>query len=502
MKHKLFSLLSFFPITLFSQPWQQDLTFDDDGIVITDIDAINNRVYGIIPNSNGEIIAVGSIANGINYEIGFAKYQNDGSLDISFGTEGILVDNSTPNPNFVIATAQQPDGKILVCGSESNALDLDMFVSRYNENGEVDVSFGNSGYFKMDLDVNVEEFSAIAVQPDGKIIAAGKTYESDLPIGIVVRLDSDGSLDESFGNLGVLRLSIVAGGDYLNSIAIQEDGKIVIAGYGYTETDVSDFICARLQSNGDLDNTFNGDGTFTYDYGAYEYAKSIFIQTDGKIVLGGYTSPDVWDHTLIIRLLENGNIDNTFGDEGVFYQTQSRCTNLIGNENTIIVGGANFITSSNMDFSLFALTMEGKLDTTFCSNNFINTDLGSFIESPSCLVFQNEQTILMGGGTSNTQNFGIVRYFTSATPITENIVSEVDVLKIYPNPVSEICTLITDQQLESGFIVDACGKTVAQIKLINEGLAYTIKIPDEIAPGNYFLILRNERQFTAVPFIK
>ena len=78
MKHKLFYLLSFLPIIVFCQPWQQDLTFDDDGIVITDIDDGNNRVFGIVPQSNGEIIAVGNALSGENYEICLVKYHSNG----------------------------------------------------------------------------------------------------------------------------------------------------------------------------------------------------------------------------------------------------------------------------------------------------------------------------------------------------------------------------------------------------------------------------------------
>lgn len=502
MKHKLFYLLSFLPCALFSQPWQQDLTFDDDGIVVTEIEGYSNYIHGIIPLIDGKIIAVGSVLDVIDFEIGFTRYHNDGSLDLSFGTDGILVDNSTPNPNFITGTAQQSDGKILVCGSENNDLDLALCISRYHENGEKDLSFGNSGYFKLDLGSNNETFTAIAVQSDGKIIAVGKTYESDIRIGVVVRLNNDGTLDETFGNLGVLYLSIEVGNDILNAVALQEDGKIVVAGYGYDEADVSNFTCARLLNNGDLDNTFNGDGTFTYDYGAYEYIESIFIQPDGKIVLGGSTSPDGWNHTLIIRLLENGSIDNLFADAGVFYLPKSTCRALIGTENTIIVGGKNFITSTITDFSLFALTMEGKLDTTFCDDNFIYTDLGSYTEAPNCLLFQNEYTILMGGGTGSIANFGMVRYKTSATSISENIDADDNKLQLFPNPVNEDCILVTNKQFDEGFIVDACGKTVARINLINQDSGYTIKIPAAVAKGNYFLVLKNETEFTAVPFVK
>jgi len=487
---------------VFCQPWQQDLTFDDDGIVITDIDDGNNRVFGIVPQSNGEIIAVGNALSGENYEICLVKYHSNGSLDLSFGDGGIIIDNSTERKNYVKSVVTQADGKFIVCGQETMGYYLDVFLSRYKENGDNDLSFGNSGYASLDLGSDFDDFTAMAIQPDGKIVVVGQTYEGDIRIGVVARFNSDGSLDESFGDLGLLHLSTAVGGDLLMNVKLQNDGKIVITGFSYNEAGDSDFICFRLLGNGNWDNTFNGDGIFTYDYGDYEYAESIFIQADGKIVLGGFTSPTAWNHTLIIRILENGTIDNTFGTDGVFYLTQSRCNALIGTESNIIVGSTNYIEIAKSDFSLYALNMEGKIDTSFCADNFINTDLGSFTETPSCMLFQDNYTILMAGGTGNTANFGIVRYKTSATPISENFDLSENKLLLYPNPVTDECTLITNEKFEDGFIVDACGKTVAQIKLINQGNNYTIKIPAGIANGNYFLVLKNKTQYTTIPFVK
>jgi uncharacterized delta-60 repeat protein len=254
----------------------------------------------------------------------------DGSIDSSFGDNGgVIADYS--KSDRVSDIKLQPDGKILVFGTSNNHFNL----LRFLHDGTQDNSFGNNG--------NVWETSfnaygnAIALQPDGKIVAAG-SYENKI---ILTRYMPDGSRDNEFGNNGKVVSVFETENNYSNAndIAIQPDGKIVIAG------NTNDFLTytlllARYNPDGSADESFGEAGTsrpeLTYDV----IAERIALDKNNKLIVGGFTIGGSTDSKyMLLRLLENGNLDSNFAVDG------QQFTNMMENSSDISAG--LILTSTN-----------------------------------------------------------------------------------------------------------------------------------------------------------
>lgn len=293
-----------------------DLSFDGDGKVITPIGLFNESISAIAIQGDGTIVVAGTVANAntgyYNANIALVRYNTDGSIDKSFGRDGKVI-AEIGSGSRASAIHIQVDGKIVVAGS-SRAADSSIATSilaRYNSNGSLDVNFDNDG-----IATSPVGSSCLAIQPDGKIIAAGGGVDFAM-----ARFNTDGSLDLSFNNTGKVYTNF-SGNERATAIALQEDGKILLAGnryYGHR----NDCILARYNTNGSLDLTFNGGAAFPSFGPTDDYSTGVAIQTDGKIILSGYSFSSNNDTTAprdnnfaMARYNPNGRPDTTFGKSG------------------------------------------------------------------------------------------------------------------------------------------------------------------------------------------
>ena len=191
----------------------------------------------------------------------------------------------------------QPDGKLVMAGYCSGA-GMDFCAMRLNADGSLDATFNTTGTLLLPVGSVVngnDTAAALALQPDGKFVLAGYCSNGVNLDFCAVRLNSDGTLDTSFNSTGKLLLAVGAGDDYATGVAVQSDGKLLLSGYCVNAGN-NDFCVARLNSDGSLDKTFNPTGTpgkATYAVAAgHDKATSIVVQPDGKVVVAGYCSPD------------------------------------------------------------------------------------------------------------------------------------------------------------------------------------------------------------------
>ncbi len=269
---------------------------------------------------DGKVVVVGSYYNGSNYDFGVQRFNPNGTPDTTFGSNGGVVTDLTGQNDQPDAVAVQSDGKIVVGGDWANASGVDDFaLVRYNTNGTLDTTFGSGGKV---LDVlgpgYYSGIRALAIQPDGKIVAAGE-------IGFnlaVVRYNSNGTPDPTFGNDGVATVALGQSGDQGFGVALQPDGKIVIVGQADGGNASAKIELARFTAVGALDPTFGNDGTVLTDLpGGYEGAFGVALQSDGKIVVAGQDSKDPNSPSdldaVLIRYTAAGTPDPTFGSGGV-----------------------------------------------------------------------------------------------------------------------------------------------------------------------------------------
>lgn len=336
--------------------------------------------------------------------------QTPGSLDLTFGGTGFAVTNIAGIGTSVII---QPDGKIVVAGyyyNEDSEND-EIVVIRYNTNGTFDNSFGANGRVITAIGNNNAAAWGIVLQNDGKIVVAG-SYDEISGI-VIVRYNSNGTLDNTFGNAGIVTDTY---GDIATSVSVQSDGKIVIA----SVTPNSNFLVARYNTNGILDNTFGTGGKVVTPIGNgnEDAALAIKVQSDGKIIAAGYSTFNSITNFTVVRYNSNGTLDNTFGTGGISLNTigssgGAAFSLAIQTDGKIVGSGV----SLNNEDIILRYNANGVVDSAFGTNGMIKTTFGTGYtvagDIPSwSVVIQSDGKIVAGGGILNgsSGNFAVARY--------------------------------------------------------------------------------------------
>jgi uncharacterized delta-60 repeat protein len=319
-----------------------DASFGIGGIVTTDLEGgSDDRVAAVVIQPDGKIVVAGTAVTGTFpqqqfTDFGVVRYLTNGTLDRTFGVNGKVFTNSGDKTiGTVGAVALQSDGKIVIGGRRLLTFSTsDFLLVRYNTNGSLDASFGDGGKLIQDPSPGgANKLTALAVQTDGRIIAAGtfaRNEEDSADIGLV-RFMSDGALDASFGIGGIVTTDISGTNDGANAMALQRDGKIVVAGFA-NSGESRLFALARYAADGTLDGKFGINGIVTTSFAGvdpqnadpngvvFDEAFAVKIQPDGKIVAAGqHFAPDLPDSNeefALVRYQKNGSFDPSFGHDG------------------------------------------------------------------------------------------------------------------------------------------------------------------------------------------
>ena len=274
------------------------------------------------------------------------------------------------------------------------------------EAGDLDTSFGVGGKVITDFSGSNDEATAVALQPDGKIVVVGGSSISEIGgLFALARYLPNGTLDTTFGGDG--RVTTDVGGGIAHAVALQPDGKIVVAGSSTGPlTGLTDFALARYLPSGTLDTTFGGTGLVTTDFGGFDdIAIAVMLQPDGKIVVvGRATSNPATGHTdfALARYLPNGTLDTTFGDNGrvttAFEDHSTAVAVALQLDGKIVaIGEANNLSTGNRDFALARYHPNGTLDTTFDGDGRVTTEFER--DAPAAdLALQPDGKIVLAGG--------------------------------------------------------------------------------------------------------
>lgn len=295
-----------------------DSSFNYNGIVTDFFNSSGVGILSLAIQKDGKIIGGGGYATGNFWDFALTRYDTNGNLDTLFGNNGIATTDIGPGTDYINSVAIQSDGKIVATGYTLNgAGNSDLAVVRYNSNGTLDTTFSNDGIITTAFGPSSDEGLGIAIQSDGKIVVVGDSYNGSSDDIALVRYNTNGTLDTSFDLDGKLTTSIGTGNDVGRDVAIQDDDKIVISGYSNTFINNLDFAVVRYNSNGSLDNTFNSNGIVTIPVGtSHDYGRSLAIQSDGKIVVAGFSLNGSNNEISLVRLKNDGALDPSFGNEG------------------------------------------------------------------------------------------------------------------------------------------------------------------------------------------
>ena len=405
-------------------PGDLDPTFGTGGIVttpITTFSTFDSNAYAIAVQSNGKLVTAGlSYSYNNDFTIltsvfALARYNTNGSLDTTFGNGGIVTTAIGTTDDTAQAVVIQPDGKIVAAGNSDTSTSDNpahrFALVRYNSNGTLDPTFGNGGIVTTPVGADAGAFG-LALQGT-KLVAAGF---SDNRFA-VVRYNANGSLDSTFGTGGIVTTPIGVN-DTARAVAIQYNGKIVVAGSTNNSIDF-DFAVVRYNTDGSLDTTFNPTGSisgipgivitdFTY---FDDEAFGLEIQSDGRLVVAGYTNTGAPQHRFALaRYNMDGSLDTTFGTGGKvstpIRTVQDYAVAVAVQGSKIVVAGYSDTNGNFLfDFVVVRYNPNGSLDSTFGTGGIVKTNIGTGSDISRAVVIQPDGKIVAAGTASGSQQF-------------------------------------------------------------------------------------------------
>ncbi|MCX7211177.1 MAG: DUF4347 domain-containing protein, partial [Burkholderiales bacterium] len=369
---------------------------------------------------DGKIIVAGYSSNGIDFDFSLVRLNADGSLDNAFGSNGKLIVPVGSGDDTSRSVTLQPDGRILVAGFSRNGSTLDFSLIRLNVDGSLDTAFDGDGKVIVPVGSSTDIGYSVIVQADGKILMSGSSTTGSAAEFSLIRLNVDGSLDTSFDVDGKLLMPVgsfipLGSGDYSYSLSLQPDGKILMAGYSSNGTD-NDFSLIRLNVDGSLDTSFNVDGKLLVPVGSgADIGRSLSLQPDGKILMAGYSSNGTNNDFSLIRLNVDGSLDTSFDGDGKLIvpvgsgHDYGYSLRLLPDGKILVAGHS--INGGNEDFSLIRLNADGSLDTSFDSDGKLIVRVGTGNDSGYSLNLQPDGRILVAGLSLNggDYDFSLIR---------------------------------------------------------------------------------------------
>jgi uncharacterized delta-60 repeat protein len=372
-------------------PGDLDSSFDLDGRVTTDLGSPEEYGYAVAIQPDGKILVLAQTTDIDEFVTTFflLRYDTAGTLDTTFDGDGKLV---ITGPASEVAV--QGDGKILLGGTQlihsPDSVTSDFAVARLNSDGTPDSSFSDDGLATADFGGQRDAAGAIALQADGKIILAGGTGGpgSDRAFA-VARFNDDGTLDMSFNGDGTQQTNLFAGSEQSREVVVQVNGKIVIGGtVRGKHMDTGDFGLARFNSDGTLDTSFGGDGGVRTSFVA-DQLWGLALQSDGKILAAGGVSSPSGGNFALARYKPGGRLDPTFSKDGKLQtdfsggQDDEARAALIQANGRIVLAGRG----ASGVFALARYRTSGKLDLSFSGDGKQLTTFGSGDKRRQHMVF-------------------------------------------------------------------------------------------------------------------
>lgn len=317
------------------------------------------------------------------------------------------------------SVAAQRDGKIVVAGyADVGGVDRFALV-RYNSDGSLDTSFNSNGKVTTAVGTGTCKGQGVALQGDGKIVVVGYSFNAGgQSCFTVLRYGTDGSLDTTFADSGKVVTSVAKNGS-ADSVAIQSDGKIVVAGNSFIDGGNNDFGVVRYNANGTLDTTFNGTGKATADFGAHDLGHNVAVHGDGRIVVTGYSTNESKKQCALGCFKPNGNLDTSFNSTGKVTtnfggdgdaEGQGVATQSDGK--TVVVGYATV--GGVQQFAIARYNIDGTLDTSFGGTGRVTTAVGISGSNATGVALQKDDKIVVAGYAVNNSgriyDFACLRY--------------------------------------------------------------------------------------------
>lgn len=463
-----------------------DTTFGDSGKVITNVTG-KDQAEAIVLQSDGKIVVIGgtNTATGTPTHFALVRYNSDGTIDTSYGDTGIV---TTESSGGAFGGTLQNDGKIVAVGRAYDGF-YGFSLVRYNTDGSHDTSFGVDGkVVTTDFDGLLNASARdVVIQADGKIVAVGEAGSGSFALA---RYNADGSLDTGFDSDGKVTTIVGIGGSIANGVALQTDGRIVAAGIA-TSGVFDAFVLVRYNTDGSLDASFDDGnpeaGVVFQSERFLAGATDTAIQSDGRIVAVGFTEGFNGDFALA-RFFGTGDPDYTLLDPpsivpGVVRtdilssNTSDAAAAMVIQDDGKIVAAGSVATGSFIDaFALVRYNVNGSLDTTFGSDGIVTTGfIGPRNDQGADVVTQPDGKIIVAGTTGD--EISLVRYSSDGSIDTTFGIDG----RVYTDPPGYSVQSISEiaLQLDGKILIAAHAQTVITIEFWSQ------------SKGEFFLVRYN-----------
>lgn len=483
-------LYLFSTVSVFAQNAALDPNFGNSGYSVhTDTSEITCFIF----DSNENIISAGVNNQGTGgWHLNITKTNKNGILDTSFGTNGkvttIIEQSAYPNDITV-----QPDGKIIVVGSLHLVSGGGAgFVVRYNSNGTLDQTFGTNGTYLL---ASANQFYSVLLLSNGSIMLGGNTNNINAR-GILVKLDTNGIIDTIFGTNGILPLDSMGFQFTLGKAVLLSDNKILCIGDENTDSTNQKAAYCKIDTQGNFDNLFGQNGKVVTDIynnlpNTSESLRNVKELPNGAIILEGGILGQFYNSNILLKINANGSIDTTFGTNGVVNHLYPRIAFEVQPDGKIIIGGTKLLNSNDARYSITRFTASGVLDTSFNNGNGfvdINPSLGS--DGLQYIKLQSNDSLIIGGSSkiNSVSNFTLARILLD-TPLSVNEPLE-QFIKVYPNPVKDRLFIEDSEGIIKS--IKIFNNTSKLIKTFSEPTESVHKIDTNFANGIYHIIIETK----------
>ncbi|MEP7318930.1 MAG: T9SS type A sorting domain-containing protein [Panacibacter sp.] len=500
-----------------------DMSFGNSATVLTKIVKNNDDISQTIAvTPDKRIVIAGNSFNILGYSnIAVVRYKANGARDKTFNGTGIRLINNA----FCNAVAIQPDKKIVIGGSVAIGSNTVFGLWRLNSDGTNDSTFGTNGYQTVAFSGYVICFT-MTLQNDDKILIGGNDgnfYAGNSSL-ILARLKPNGQLDNTFSGDGKFSLNLTRKSLTCNEILLKPNGDIIATGQLDTvvrPSFINEFFATRLHSNGIIDSSFGNNGIVRVKNSISDIAYCAGLLPDGRIVMGGFSKlGSAGNIASVLCITAKGTVDNTFGINGWVYPAFYGATAvlnaaLVQPNGKIILAGDVYNTNASSAVGLVRLNGNGTLDQSFANNG-----LDTFFNSAGAIgcndaALQPDGKILITGYKSlNSDAFFTARFLNdqqlAISSTNENNISIAagSNAGIYPNPVTgnnlRLRLNIKATDVITVRITLLSGQQIMQPVYIRNkaGISEeTIQLPPSVTNGTYLCIITSKEKTTTLKFI-
>ena len=482
-----------------------DSSFGTNGIVMSEF-WFEDRTHAVTIQPNWRVVGAGSS----DFALAVARVNLHGGPDDAFGFGLSKVSTHIASSAFAHAVKWMPNGDILTVGQADAGVPCFMLV-RYTTSGKLAYDF--AGLLHGILITRIGDAAGaydVTLQPDGKIVAAGFATSGDDDDFALARYSGKGFIDNSFGSQGKVIASVASGNDGARSVAVQPDGKIVAAGYAR-----GGFAVARFNPNGSLDNTFDGDGKVITPIAGRDTGHSMVLQPDNKIVVAGTAA----DHIALVRYTTAGALDHTFGSGGIVLISVGvkSCAYALAQQpdgKLVIAGYTN--NGSDDDFLVARYLSDGSMDTSFAPGGYVVTPIGQNDDIARAVAITPDGKIVATGYTDHGSDydFAIARYISGLDLGVVEFIKTPDPLSsrdlfVYPNPIRDHAMLeytLTEDEFISIHLFDLQGRIVTTFvegEFQQAGQQQqSIYLPEELPSGMNVIVLSSSKGSVSVRVVK